>query len=160
MQKVFISNDNTVTFKCPKCNIPKTVNISEYKNLDKAERVKVKCSCGNSYRVLIEKRKQYRKKTNFPGTFIHFVSNIPRNKGMMIVTDVSRTGLKIKLHEKQDFIVGDRIIVEFHLDDKNRSLIKKECIIKKLFDLEYGIEFVSVHTSDPNDRALGFYMFG
>ena len=77
----------------------------------------------------------------------------------MVVTDVSRTGLRIKLNKKRDFLIGDRVIVEFHLDDKNRSLIKKECIIKKDFDLEFGIEFISVHPSDPSDRAIGFYMF-
>jgi len=159
MQKVFISSDDTITFKCPKCNKPRTVDVSTYKNLEKAERVKVKCACGNTYYSLIEKRKQFRKRANFPGTFIHIVSDIPRDKGTMIVTDVSRTGLKIKLNSKREFILGDKIIVEFHLDDKNRSLIKKECIIKKIFDLEFGIEFISVHPSDPSDRAIGFYMF-
>jgi len=159
MQKVFISSDNTITFKCPKCNKPRTVDVSNHENLEKAERVKVKCACGNTYFALIEKRKQFRTKANFPGTFIHIVSDIPRDKGTMIVTDVSRTGLRIKLNSKREFIVGDKIIVEFHLDDKNRSLIKKECIIKKDFGLEFGIEFISVHPSDSSDRAIGFYMF-
>jgi len=159
MQKVFVSSDNTITFKCPKCNQPKTVDVLNYKNLEKAERVKVKCSCENIYYVLIEKRKQFRKTTNFPGTYTHIVSDIPKNKGTMVVTDVSRTGLRIKLNSKTEFFLGDKIIVEFHLDDKNRSLIKKECIIKKDFGLEFGIEFISVHPSDPSDRAIGFYMF-
>ncbi len=159
MQKVFISSDNTITFKCPKCNQPRTVDMSNYKNLEKAERVKVKCACGNTYYALIEKRKQFRKKTNFPGTFTHIVSGIPKDKGTMLVTDVSRTGLKIKLNSKREFFIGDNIIVEFHLDDRNRSLIKKECIIKKNLGIEFGIEFISVHPSDPSDRAIGFYMF-
>jgi len=159
MQKVFISSDNTITFKCPKCNQPRTVDMSNFKNLEKAERVKVKCACGNTYYALIEKRKQFRKKTNFPGTFTHIVSGIPKDKGTLLVTNVSRTGLKIKLNSKREFFVGDNIIVEFHLDDRNRSLIKKECVIKKILGLEFGIEFISVHPSDPNDRAIGFYMF-
>jgi hypothetical protein len=159
MQKVFISSDHTITFKCPKCNQPRTVDVSNYQNLEKVERVKVKCACKNIYYALIEKRKQFRKRTNFPGTFTHIVSDTPKDKGTMIVTDVSRTGLKIKLNSKREFIIGDKIIVEFHLDDKSRSLIKKECIIKKDFGLEFGIEFISVHPSDPSDRAIGFYMF-
>ena len=159
MQKVSVSSDHTITFKCPKCNEPKTVDVSSYENLEKAERVKVKCACGNIYFALIEKRKQFRRITNFPGTFTHIVSDIPRDKGTMVVTDVSRTGLKIKINTKRDFFIGDKLMVEFHLDDKNRSLIKKECIIKKDFGLEFGIEFISVHPSDPSDRAIGFYMF-
>ena len=159
MQKVFISSDNTITFKCPKCNQPRTVDMSNYKNLEKAERVKAKCACGNTYFALIEKRKQFRKRANFPGTFVHIVSGIPKDRGTMLVTDMSRTGLKIKLNSKREIFIGDNIIVEFHLDDKNRSLIKKECIIKKDFGFEFGIEFISVHPSDPSDRAIGFYMF-
>ena len=157
MQKVFISSDNTITFRCPKCNKSRTIDMSNYKNLEKAEKVKVKCACGNTYYALIEK--QFRKRTNFPGSFIHIVSDIPKEKGVMLVTDVSRTGLKIKLNSKREFFIGDNIIVEFHLDDKNRSLIKKKCIIKKDFGLEFGIEFISVHLSDPSDKAIGFYMF-
>ena len=159
MQKIFVSNDNTITFKCPKCYLQKTIDVSNYKNLEKAEKVKVKCACENIYFALIEKRKQFRKRTNFPGTFIHIVSDIPRDKGTMVVTDVSRTGLKIKLNSKREFIIGDKIIVGFRLDDKNRSLIKKECIIKEDFGLEFGIEFISVHPSDPSDKAIGFYLF-
>ena len=159
MQKVFVSSENTITFKCPKCNQPRTVDVSNYRNLEKAERVKVKCACENIYYALIEKRKQFRRTTNFPGTYTHIVSDIPKNKGTMVVTDVSRTGLRIKLNSKTEFFLGDKIIVEFHLDDKNRSPIKKECIIKKDFGLEFGIEFISVHPSDPSDRAIGFYMF-
>jgi len=62
MKKAFISSDNTITFECPKCNKPRTVDVSNYKNLEKAERVKIKCTCGNTYYALIEKRKQFRKK--------------------------------------------------------------------------------------------------
>ena len=159
MQKIFVSSDNTITFKCPKCNQMRTVDVSHYKNLEKAEKVKVKCACENIYFALIEKRKQFKKITNFPGTFIHMVSDIPKDKGTMNVTDVSRTGLKIKINTKREFFLGDKLIVEFHLDDKNRSLIKKECIIKKDLGLEFEIEFTSVHPSDPSDRAIGFYMF-
>ncbi|MBT8351812.1 MAG: PilZ domain-containing protein [Deltaproteobacteria bacterium] len=159
MQKVFVSSDHTITFKCPKCNEPKTVDVSSHENLEKAERVKVKCACGNIYFALIEKRKQFRRTTNFPGTFTHIVSDIPKDKGTMVVTDVSRTGLRIKINTKRDFFLGDKLMVEFHLDDKNKSLIKKECIIKKDFGLEFGIEFTSVHPSDPSYRAIGFYMF-
>ena len=65
MKKVFVSSDHTITFKCPKCNEPKTVDVSSYENLEKAERVKVKCACKNIYYVLIEKRKQFRKKNEF-----------------------------------------------------------------------------------------------
>jgi len=159
MKKFFVSSDDTITFKCPKCDEPRTVDVSSYKNLEKAEKVKVKCACHNIYFALIEKREPFKKITNFPGTFTHIISDIPKDKGTMVVTDVSRTGLRIKINTKRDFFLGDKLMVEFHLDDKNKSLIKKECIIKKDFGLEFGIEFTSVHPSDPSDRAIGFYMF-
>ena len=78
----------------------------------------------------------------------------------MKVIDLSRTGLKIKVNEIAKFSAGDRMVIEFRLDDANRSLIRKEVEIKKIFDLELGVAFTSIHPSDPSDRALGFYMLG
>ena len=78
----------------------------------------------------------------------------------MRVVDLSRTGLKLKINEKGRFGQGDRLQLEFQLDDANRSLIKKEVEIKKIFESELGVAFTSSHPSNPSDRALGFYLFG
>jgi hypothetical protein len=147
-QKVYITQNNLVTFTCPKCEQPRVVDLADHPELEKTDKAKVKCPCGHKYSVSIERRKQYRVATNFAGEFRQIVDNGETDRGLMTVIDMSRTGLKIRLN------------VEFRLDDAQRTLIQKEVVIKKIFGLELGVEFTSIHPSNHSDRALGFYMFG
>jgi hypothetical protein len=161
LYKVFITSTNQVTFSCPKCEHPRIVNLSDHAGLEKATTVKVRCKeCGHKYRTVLERRQQYRKRVNFPGSYTQLRNNRPIDKGEMVVVDLSRGGLKLRAIQLGSFAVGDKLIVKFRLDDANQSPINKEVEIKKIFNDGLGVEFTSVHTSDPSDRALGFYMFG
>jgi hypothetical protein len=155
-EKVYITNQQMATFVCPECSRSKTVNVSEYTNLDKLIKVKVKCPCGHAYTAILEKRKQYRKKTNLPGTFIHFVDGRPVNRGVMNVEDISATGLKLRLNSTLNCTVGDYLDVEFNLDDRNRALIKKHVIIRNITGSNLGVAF---GPAEALDKALGFYLF-
>lgn len=155
-EKVYITNQQMATFVCPECSRSKTVNVSEYTNLDKLIKVNVKCPCGHAYTAILEKRKQYRKKTNLPGTFIHFVEGRPVNRGVMNVEDISATGLKLRLNSTLNCTVGDYLDVEFNLDDRNRALIKKHVIIRNITGSNLGVEF---GPAEALDKALGFYLF-
>ncbi len=158
--KVYITHNNLVTFTCPKCEQPRVVDLADHPELEKTDKAKVKCPCGHKYSVSIERRKQYRVETNFAGEFKQIVDTGEIDRGLMTVLDMSRTGLKIRLNVKRDLKVGDTLSLEFRLDDSQRTLIQKEVVIKKIFGLEVGVEFTSIHPSNPSDRALGFYMFG
>jgi transcription elongation factor Elf1 len=160
-QKVYITSNQMITFSCPECQHPRIVSIAEHKGLEKAINVRVTCKrCGHKYRATIERRQQYRKAVNLPGTYTHLVNGRLRGKGYMTVVDLSRTGLKLKLNDKGGFAIGDRLMIEFSLDDANHSLIKKEVEIKKIDKAELGVAFLSMHPSNSSDKALGFYMFG
>jgi hypothetical protein len=156
-EKVFITNDNMATFICPKCKASKAVNVAKYKQLDKEVRLKIKCPCGNSYPATLERRKQYRKKTDLLGEYIYSFSGGKVKKGNLIIKDISRAGLRIKVNVMPKFKVGTKFVVEFRLDDKNRTLIKKEVIARSISGHFIGAEFCSIDPSDPNDKALGFY---
>ncbi len=161
LQKVYVTNDQMITFTCPACRQPRVVRVADHKKLETADKLRVTCRhCGHKYPVLIERRRQYRKAVNFSGTYTHYVNGKPMGKGFMRVVDLSRTGLKLKMNEKGGFGYGDKLQIEFRLDDLNHSLVKKEVEIKKIFEAELGVAFTSSHPSDPSDRALGFYMFG
>ncbi|MFZ0134497.1 MAG: PilZ domain-containing protein [Desulfobacterales bacterium] len=160
-QKVFVTSDQMITFTCPACRQPRVVRVADHKELEKTDKLRVTCRhCGHKYPALIERRRQYRKPVNFPGTYTHYVNGKPLGRGSMKVVDLSRTGLKLNMTEKGRFGQGDKLHLQFHLDDANHSLIKKEVEIKKIFGTELGVAFTSSHPSDPSDRALGFYMFG
>ena len=144
------------TFSCPKCARTKTVDVSKYAALDKMITVNVKCPCGHAYKAILEKRKQYRKETNLPGTYIHFIDGQPRDRGLMTVKDISTTGMKLQLNVKQNFAIGDQLQVEFHLNDVHRTLIKKTVIIRNQREQFIGAEFAPFESVD---KALGFYLF-
>jgi hypothetical protein len=158
MDKVFIYKDHKAIIICPKCETSKTVDVSEHVHTHEAVKLKHPCACGYVYNVLLERRNRYRKIVDVPGTYTHFISGREGSKGSMTVKEITRAGLGFKLDgdETEKFNRGDRLAVEFHLDDESRSLIRKEAIIRIIRGAYIGAEFSSV---DLYDRALGIYMF-
>ena len=153
MEKVHISNNNTATFVCPNCENTSTVDVSKYTQVEQRVTVKVKCRCGHHFTVALEKRKKYRKQTNLPGTYRNL--DLSEDKGVMAVMDISSTGLKLKLNVSRDFKIGDRLRVEFNLDDKRRTHIEKKVIVENVTDNFVGVSFAP---DEPDDPALGFYL--
>jgi hypothetical protein len=155
-QKIFVTSKHMATFSCPQCNRSKTVDVSKYAHMDKVVKVSIKCPCGHAYKAILEKRRHYRKETNLPGTYVHFIDGQPQNRGLMTVNDLSTAGMKLRLNVKQNFAIGDQMRVEFHLDDAHRTLIKKTVIIRNQHDQFIGVELAPF---EAVDKALGFYLF-
>jgi hypothetical protein len=103
--------------------------------------------------VALEKRKKYRKQTNLPGTYTNL--DAENDKGVMSVMDISGTGLKLKLNVSRNFNIGDTLRVEFNLDDKRHTEIKKNVVVQNVSGNYVGVAFASGETDDP---ALGFYL--
>lgn len=160
MQKAFVSGDNKVTFSCPQCRNSRTVDVARYKDLEKAVKIKVHCPCGHDYPVMLERRRQYRKAVSLPGTYTRIVHHRRNGSGSMVVRDVSRLGLLIRVGDATHLNVGDMLEVEFQLDDKRRSPIHKEVIIRKIAGYDLGTEFASIDAGNASDKAIGFYLMG
>jgi predicted RNA-binding Zn-ribbon protein involved in translation (DUF1610 family) len=154
-QKVFITTKNTATFVCPECGNTSIANVSKYAAIDKKVTVNCKCICGHQFKVSLEKRRQYRKATNLPGVYYYERGHGDVDKGNMRVVDISSNGLKLKFSVERHFDGGERLRVEFHLDDKRHTLIKKEVIVRNTFNNLVGTSF-SPHEGD--DPSLGFYL--
>jgi len=161
-QKIYTNGSSTVTVICPQCHKSKTVDISGYKKADTIAMIDCRCECGHSYEVMLERRKFYRKGADFPGAYIHKKTNLPGiysresedDRGLMTVTDISRTGLKIRVNVARDFRPGDHLTVEFNLDDRNRSLIKKDVTVRNIQGKSVGVEFFAME----NFGKLGAYL--
>ena len=158
MQKAFITRDNKVTFSCPQCKGMRTVDVTKYKALEKAVKIKVRCPCGHDYPVMIERRKQFRKAVSLPGTFSRIFNDRRAGSGTMVVKDVSRNGLQIRVNDSSYMKAGDILEVEFKLDDNKRSPIRKEVVIRKIVGYDLGTEFTSVDAGNASDKAIGFYL--
>lgn len=152
--KIFVNIENLAVFKCPQCGISRTVDMTKHQSHGKTIPTKCTCKCGHIFfvTVIMEKRKYYRKDTNLPGKFSTLKNEI---SGLMSVKNVSLSGLRFKLNEKKGLKVGDRVNVEFTLDDNQRSVIQKEAEIRSIKDLSIDAEFTDVELYG----RLGPYLF-
>lgn len=157
--KSFIASDNTAAITCPECQKTIIKDVSRYAEADNIIKLKAKCSCGHSFTVFLERRRQYRKSTELRGTYLyapaHSASKSAQHWGSMVVTDISRTGIRMKLNVQPRFQVGERITVEFRLDDANNSLIKREVIVQHIKGLDVGVTYARAHSYD---NIIGFYL--
>ncbi len=158
--KAYISADQTATFICPQCQKPKILNVSKYLSRNTQIKLKVTCGCGHQYVALLEKRKKFRKQTNLNGIY-KYTYQSPDGRhiediGKMTLTNLSFSGLRVKVFFPPRFSVGDKLTVEFKLDDVKKSFVRKEVIVKNIDGLTAGLEFIF---NDPYDAILGFYLF-
>ncbi len=183
IKEVSAKSENVAVIKCPKCDTSRTVDMSKHIAIDDVIRFTARCKCGYSYKVVLNKRDKFRKKTNLYGSYTNLSSGKEGQKGQMEVLDVSRSGIKIKkinqmrlkiedhdlssrtagkaafalkiLNSSDDLNVGDIILVEFQLDNAKRSMVSKEVVIRWIDKPYIGIEFTSIPEFDAD---LGFYM--
>ncbi|MBW1896891.1 MAG: PilZ domain-containing protein [Deltaproteobacteria bacterium] len=69
--------------------------------------------------------------------------------------NVSRTGIGFAALDPKNLKIDDKIRVKFTLDDRRRSQIQKDAVVRRVIDNYLGCEF------DNNiqfDKALGFYL--
>jgi len=154
-ETVYISSTHTAVFRCPHCQRTKTVDVSAYSETRQPLRFKLKCPCGQVTVSMLEKRQRYRKETNFPGSYVHYVNGQPKSKGSMRVKDLSNNGMKLLIPASETFAVGDMLKVSFHLDDAHRSLVQKKVIVRNISPPHVGTELAPTETID---KALGFYL--
>ncbi|OQY02536.1 MAG: hypothetical protein B6I22_13435 [Desulfobacteraceae bacterium 4572_123] len=161
-QKIYTNGNNTVTVICPQCHKNKILDISEHKKKEKIAVLECRCECGHSYTVMLERRKFYRKGTNLPGAYTYKKTNLPGtytlegkdDRGLMTVINISRSGLKLRVNVTRDFQPGDILNVEFNLDDRDRSPIKKSVIVRNIQEKLVGVEFAAIEHFDK----LGAYL--
>lgn len=149
--------DNKASFVCPKCHKTKTVNVRKYTKAKKKVAVKCKCSCGHTIEAILERRNYRRKETTLPGIYSRSTKANGIEKGNIVITDISRAGLKFKSHVNAEFRIGDRLCIDFHLNDSEKSFIKKEAVIRNVSqDLHIGAQFSSTEFYGK----IGAFLFG
>lgn len=148
-KKIFVIN-NSATLICPKCGKSVVVNVEKYKTINKP--IKVKCKCGHVYLISLEIRKFYRKDIELPGIYIN--NSRDKQKGNMMIKNLSLGGLKFAVNHMSNIAVDDRIIVKFTLDDRKKSEIKKQGVVRNVYKNFFGIEFLD----DDYNKELGFYL--
>ena len=154
--KTYLSSSNTAHFICAVCNRQFTEDMSEYLNVPSMVELKVKCKCGYSWTTILERRQYFRKSVNFPGTYHYKLHGKEDTVGSITVVDISRKGLKLKLHDEgHGFKEGDWLEVTFSLDDDTKTLIKRVVNVKNIFENYLGVAFSDTKHEDAD---IDYYM--
>ena len=138
IQKVYVSNDKKATFQCPQCGLVKEKDVSKFIGLKSTVKLKCKCVCGHAYPVVFERRQHIRKDVNFSGTFTW-----KKESGNLIVKNVSKSGLNIKMGFKTTLKVGDQFVLKFTFGKTSSSEVEKEVVVRSVHHTTLGVEFIS-----------------
>lgn len=155
VSRVFLNDQEEGTFICPACNKGVIRDLSDLIQNQSAIRLKCKCNCGQVYRVLVERRGHFRKSVNLIGVFFFQGANGRPVKGLAKIRDISQSGLQFSVNSMPEFKIGDKLIIEFTLDDKGHSKIREEGIVQRIQSNIIGLTFKNT------DRygKLGQYLF-
>jgi hypothetical protein len=153
-EKILLSESNTVVLACSVCNRQKVVDMTPYLAQPSTSKLKAKCRCGNSWTLNLEKRRYTRKLTNLPGDYVILHDGKPGDSGHLLVVDISLKGLKLKLNRKKDLKIGDWLEVDFQLDNKPQTYIKRMVQVKSVDFPFVGTAFKTSNRPDPD---IGFY---
>ncbi len=159
MDKLFITQDNKATLACPACERSRTIDASPYMTMSRVVRIRVKCPCGHAYTAQLERRRYFRKTVRLQGQYRQAPGGRHLGRGAVAILDLSRSGVKMRLANDNTVRIGDRIIVEFKLDDRKRSHVRQETVVRRVDGADLGAEFAPTDPADPNTKVIGFYLF-
>lgn len=174
MLKVYPNEDNKVTLRCPNCSKVKNIDVSPFLKKEGAAKLKYRfkcshCDCGhkdcaeckdkscandNTNIVMIERRKFFRKKVNLPGV----LQDKEGRRHPIRLLDLSRTGVRTKIITNHTLQLGQKLQLEFNLDDAKETAIKKLLVVRKIEAKVVDGEFIETDSFDKNDKAIGFYL--
>jgi hypothetical protein len=150
-QQVGIEGANTTKITCPQCNNTRIVDISKYRNSKSS--VKAKCICGAVFSVPIKDlRRFYRKRTRLPGSYLHTDND---HVGVIMVKNVSFSGLGFETEKEHHIEVGDVLGVKFMLNDGKKTEIRRTVLVKNVHGNTVGAEFCN---SQGFDLELCYFL--
>lgn len=130
-QVVVVSNKNMAVIVCPICNARKRFSAIQFKEINHT--IKVKCQCGEQFKVNFNFRLDDRKSVDLKGTY-RKVSEHKAYEKMCQIINLSPTGIAVKVFEDFDSLKHDELIVEFSLDDDKKTTIERKvsvCHVKE-----------------------------
>jgi hypothetical protein len=156
-EKIFAGNMNHVPLICSACGIQNFIPPSTFEELGCY--LHVKCPCRNKFFIMREQRRFFRKKIHLEGAFK--IANQDQfyfseaNWVPSIMTDLSKLGVRFCTKKIGPVRLGDRVLVQFHLDNSTKTLIEKSAFVQSITENDVGCRF---EESREHDVTLGFYL--
>lgn len=150
-QKSFVKSNDEAIIVCPQCNSAKIIAVRQFRQ--RLHMLKVKCRCGYNFKVQLEFRRHYRKKTELSG--IYEAMPPAASGGKAKVVNLSLSGACFELRGTHDLKTGQKGILIFTLDNRKNTELTKTVHIRSINGNRIGCEFVEDRAFD---KELGFYL--
>jgi PilZ domain len=137
METIYSGDTNYVTITCPKCGLAKNRNVTEFK--DTPKRLKVKCKCGEVFRIFLEFRGYYRKIVRLSGNY--FVQE-KDEKGEVLIKNTSINGINFETLKPHNISKDDLVELNFALDNPNKTELQTLVKIMWVIDLNVSGQFI------------------
>lgn len=151
--KNFVSSGMKTTLTCPKCQKSKHVDVSRFLLEKKEVKLKCRCLCGYQFLTVLERRRSFRKDVSFPGWIIQ------RGEKLQVqIEDLSKHGMKVHLSEKTPLLTGEKIGIQFNMDDPMGSNVARDVrVMKMISPTDIGCEFLTFDHSGSLGKYFLFY---
>lgn len=174
MKTLYIGSDSKVMLTCPGCDKGKMIDVSDYLVSDGPvtltyrfqcdtcncghdscrECIHENCTLGHVNTVNLERRKNARRDLLLPGLFL-LDGTDPLN---VKILDISRKGVRIEAFSHSLLEPGGRGVIEFRLNDRNQTHIRKETRIERVVANTAVLLFQEENSYSAMDKAIGFYL--
>jgi hypothetical protein len=146
-----VAAKDSINLVCAKCGNEKQITVSK---LPDAGRIyKVKCKCTHVFSVAFNRRKYNRKRTNIIGSY---ASKHSLADNIINITDISRGGLAFVRTDTSMIAVGDKLTINFTLDNTERDSITCTALIRNILGKKVCVEFLDMRKG--MQTTLGFYL--
>lgn len=149
--KSIVQQDNQTQIVCPFCATSKTLSVEKFKH--RQHNLKVKCKCGHGFNVQLEFRRHHRKSTELEGAY--GVTEASLGGGKIKVLDLSLSGARFEMAGSHTMQVGQKGVLVFTLDDRKKTALKKQVVVRTVNGNIIGCEFIEDRAFQ---KALGFYL--
>ena len=129
--------DNKAVLICPYCGHWKTIFADPFRGAK--HKLKIKCLCQETFKVFLEFRKKVRKKIFLKGTCINHSQKGSRCD--ISVLDISVIGLAFSSSAAPILRINDELGVEFTLNFKKGTDVKRDVIVRNINHTRVGCEF-------------------
>ncbi len=152
--KVYVQKDDRALLVCPACGHTHELDAAKFR--DQTHALTGRCRCQNILSVSLEFRNQARKEVQLTGSFT-MLSPDKGAGGSILIYNLSRTGIGFSVISGPEPQVGQKLRLEFQLDDRKGSRISKDAVVRSVHGEMIGCAF---HDQGELAGALGFYLQG
>lgn len=150
--KVHVRDNNTATLICPACGVIKHIAAEAFQH--SRHTITVRCRCQQVFNILLDFRRHYRKRISLPGTY-EITSQGGIGGGIIHIHNISKGGLGFTVSGLHRIIKDQELQLEFQLNDKKKTGIKRRAIVKSVLQNTIGCQFVD---NAEMEKVLGFFL--